>query len=52
MCVGSNILPKVYEEVLKCLLDEVPERDFEVIESIIEKELGQPLEKVFASFDK
>jgi predicted unusual protein kinase regulating ubiquinone biosynthesis (AarF/ABC1/UbiB family) len=52
MCVGANLLPKKYDEVLKCLLDEVPPRDYETIKSIIEAETGQPIDKIFASFDK
>jgi predicted unusual protein kinase regulating ubiquinone biosynthesis (AarF/ABC1/UbiB family) len=52
MCVGASLLPKKYDETLKCLLDEVPPRDYETIKAIIEAEIGKPIDTIFASFEK
>jgi hypothetical protein len=50
MMCGVGMLPDVYEDVLKVLLDDVPARDTSLIKSIIESELGAPVEQVFDSF--
>ena len=52
MCVGADILPEEYNEVLKILLDEVPPRDPKTIIEIIESELDRPISSVFTFFDE
>ena len=52
MCVGSGLLPEAYENSFKILLDKVPPREFEVVKSIIERELGKPIDEVFKTFDE
>ena len=52
MCVGAELLPKDYDEVLKVLLDEVPPRDSKTIIDIIESEIGRPISEVFKTFDE
>lgn len=49
--VGSDALPKEYEECFKCLLDSCPSEPFNVIKDIVEAELGVPLDSVYDSFD-
>jgi len=45
-----DVLPEAYVETLSRLQDEVPPEPFEVIRHHIERELGKPLEEVFAEF--
>ena len=52
MCVGAGQLPDAYDELLKVLLDEVPPREFKIVKSIIEAELGKPMSEIFSSFDE
>lgn len=47
-----DIMPRQYTSRLESLLDNCPVEDFAVIRSVIERELGQPLEAVFASFER
>jgi predicted unusual protein kinase regulating ubiquinone biosynthesis (AarF/ABC1/UbiB family) len=51
--VGSraDILPREYVEVLSQLQDRVPPRPLAALRPLVERELGQPLEKVFATLD-
>ncbi len=46
-----DILPDEYVETLSKLQDELPPEPFEVIRGVIERELGKPLEAVFATFE-
>ena len=46
-----DIVPDEYVEVLSKLQDEVPPEPFDVIRRVVEAELGQPLEAVFARFE-
>ncbi len=48
----ADILPDEFIEVLSRLQDRVPPRAFDVIEPFIERELGRPINKVFARFDR
>ena len=48
----ADVLPDEYVEVLSRLQDRVPPRPFNEMARVIERELGQPVDKVFASFDR
>ena len=52
MLCGVGILPDAYEEALEILLDNVPPRPAPLIKSIIEAELGKPVEELFDSFEE
>jgi predicted unusual protein kinase regulating ubiquinone biosynthesis (AarF/ABC1/UbiB family) len=47
-----DVLPEAYVDVLSKLHDEVPPEPFENIKALIERELGRPLEEVYAEFDQ
>ncbi len=48
----ADILPDEWVNTLSVLHDRVPPRPFELIRTQIERELGRPLDAVFASFDE
>jgi len=48
----ADILPDAYVDVLSQLQDRVPAEPFSVIRSVVEAELGKPLDAVFSSFDE
>ena len=48
----ADILPEPYLSAIASLQDRVPPDDPEAIEAVLVAELGQPLETVFASFDR
>ena len=52
MLCGINILPSAYDDALKVLLDSVPPRSTDLIKSIIEEELGKPLQEIFSTFEE
>ncbi|MFT3928345.1 MAG: AarF/UbiB family protein [Myxococcales bacterium] len=47
-----DLLPEVYIRELSKLQDAAPEVPFPAVMSLIEEELGQPIEDVFAAFDQ
>lgn len=47
-----DIMPEEYVAVLSQLQDEVPAEPFSTIRKVVEKELGQSLEDVFAEFEE
>ncbi len=47
-----DVLPDAYVEVLSGLQDEVPPESFDNIRRVIERELGSPLDEIFAEFDE
>jgi predicted unusual protein kinase regulating ubiquinone biosynthesis (AarF/ABC1/UbiB family) len=47
----ADILPAEYVEVLSRLQDRVPPRPLALMRTVIERELGRPLESVFAELD-
>lgn len=47
-----DVLPQPYVDALSRLQEEVPELPFETIRSIVEGELGKPLETLFSRFDR
>jgi len=48
----ADVLPREYVEVLSRLQDRVPARAFAVVRETVERELGRPLEDVFARFGR
>ncbi len=52
MSVRADVFPPQYIEELTKLQDQVPPQPFKSIRPFIEKELGQPLLRVFKSFDE
>ena len=51
MSMMSNILPKAYADVLETLQDQAPAQPFENVKETIEKDLGEPLDQLFDSFE-
>ena len=47
-----DVLPAAYVESLSRLQEHAPELPFATIRSIVERELGKPLESAFATFDE
>jgi predicted unusual protein kinase regulating ubiquinone biosynthesis (AarF/ABC1/UbiB family) len=47
----ADVLPEAWVSTLSSLHDRVPPRPFAVIRERVERELGRPLEAVFAEFD-
>jgi predicted unusual protein kinase regulating ubiquinone biosynthesis (AarF/ABC1/UbiB family) len=47
----ADILPDEYVEVLSRLQDKVPSRPAEQMRSVVERELGAPIDEIFAAFD-
>jgi predicted unusual protein kinase regulating ubiquinone biosynthesis (AarF/ABC1/UbiB family) len=48
----SDMFPKEFVEQLKQCHDAVPPKSFEVVREVVERELGKPLDAVFADFDE
>ncbi|MDF1820112.1 MAG: AarF/UbiB family protein [Alcanivoracaceae bacterium] len=48
----ADILPKAWVEELRVLQDQAGAEHFEDIRQVIEQELGQPLDALFAEFDR
>jgi predicted unusual protein kinase regulating ubiquinone biosynthesis (AarF/ABC1/UbiB family) len=48
----ADILPDEWVSTLSVLHDRVPPRPFELIRTQVERELGTPLEAIYASFDR
>ena len=46
----ADVVPREYVEELSRLQDRVPARPFRVVKSTVERELGAPLDEVFAEF--
>ncbi|MEO8603133.1 MAG: AarF/UbiB family protein [bacterium] len=49
---GQGIFPDELVEEFKLCRDQVPPESFESVRRVVEEDLGQPLEAVFASFDR
>ncbi|HEV3115194.1 MAG TPA: AarF/UbiB family protein [Candidatus Binataceae bacterium] len=47
----ADILPDEWVDTLSVLHDQVPPRPFELIRAQVERELGRPLETIYASFN-
>jgi ubiquinone biosynthesis protein len=50
MSTRADVFPLAYIEELKKLQDQVPPVSFEAVKSVLETELGQPLDKLFYTF--
>ncbi len=48
----ADILPDEWVDTLSVLHDQVPPRPFELIRAQVERELGRPLETIYASFNQ
>ncbi len=49
---GQGVFPaELVDEFIKCR-DQVPAEPFEVVRSVVESDLGRPLEEVFSEFDR
>jgi predicted unusual protein kinase regulating ubiquinone biosynthesis (AarF/ABC1/UbiB family) len=46
----SDVFPPAFVETLKQCHDAVPPKPFEVVRAVVERELGKPLDAVFAEF--
>ena len=51
LATRSDLLPHEYVEELRKLQDAVPPFSFEAARALLEEDLGQPLESLFAEFD-
>ncbi len=49
---GEGVFPKELVAECKKCRDQVPAVDFDQVRAVVERELGQPLESVFKSFDR
>jgi ubiquinone biosynthesis protein len=49
---GRGLFPDELVDEFKRCRDQVPPEPFEVVREVVESDLGQPLEEVFASFDR
>lgn len=47
----ADVFPPPFIEILKQCHDAVPPRDFETVRAVVERELGKPLDAVYAEFD-
>ena len=52
LSTGASFLPQEVVDEFKRCRDEVAPEPFDVIKSVIEEDLGRPLEEVFSSFDR
>ena len=52
MCAANigNVFPKIWQDTMGILQDQVPHKPFEVVKEIIESDMGKPMSEVFASF--
>jgi aarF domain-containing kinase len=48
----SDVFPPAFVNHLKQCHDAVPPKDFDVVRSVVEHELGKPLDAVFSEFDR
>ena len=48
----ADVLPPQYVKVLSRLQDRVPPRSFATVRETVERELGRPLEELFADFER
>jgi ubiquinone biosynthesis protein len=48
----QDVLPRAYVDALSRLQERAPEVSFETVRSTVERELGGPVESLFASFDR
>jgi len=53
MCAANigNAFPKIWQETMAVLQDQVPYKPFQVVKEIIEEDMGKTLSEVFSSFE-
>jgi predicted unusual protein kinase regulating ubiquinone biosynthesis (AarF/ABC1/UbiB family) len=52
MSTRSDVFPPAFVRVLKLCHDAVPPRGYDVARAVVERELGQPIDRVFSEFDR
>lgn len=54
MCAANigNAFPRIWQDTMSVLQDEVPAKDFEIVKQVVESEMKKPLSQVFSSFDR
>ena len=52
LAIREDLLPSVITEELKSLMDHLPEVPFAQVRSIMERDLGRPLDELFESIDE
>jgi hypothetical protein len=48
----GNAFPKIWQDTLSVLQDQVPPKEFDVVQKIVESEMKKPISEVFATFDR
>ena len=52
LSILSNFLPEAFQKPLEALQDQIPQRPFSTVRARVLRELGKPIEELFASFDE
>ncbi len=52
LSILTNFLPEAFQKPLEALQDQIPPRPFELVRERILRELGKPIEELFAYFDE
>lgn len=52
LSILSNFIPEAFQKPLEALQDQIPQRPFSSVRERILRELGKPIEELFASFDE
>ena len=52
LSILTNFLPEAFQKPLEALQDQIPPRPFESVRARILRELGKPIEELFAYFDE
>lgn len=52
LSILTNFLPEAFQKPLEALQDQIPQRPFESVRARILRELGKPIEELFAYFDE
>lgn len=52
LSMRKDLIPAEYASALESLQDDAPVLDFEVVRQVVERELGAPLDELFAAFDE
>ena len=52
LSILSNFLPEAFQKPLESLQDQIPQRPFSTIQARVLRELGKPIDELFAYFDE
>lgn len=54
MCAANigNAFPKIWQETMSVLQDGCPAKEFSVVKSTVEQEMGKPINEIFSFFDE